>query len=359
MDPVSFLVLGSGWRTQFFLKIAKYYPNLFQIASVVARTQEKGRLIEKEWGVQTYRTFEEALGKSEPNCVITSAPWEANPVVTMKAVEVGLPVLSETPPAPDTPSLINLYQKVRDAHGRVQVAEQYHLRPHHQAQIHLVKKGVVGQPTQAQVSAGHDYHGISLVRRLLGVQFESCEVVGLSYQSPMVKGPDRNGPPQQEQLINSHQDFYWLDFGDKLGFIDFTGEQYFAWVRGERVLVRGTHGELANDRVSYLKSYDNPIALSLRRHQYGVEGDINGSYLLGIQCGEEWVYQNPFRPYHLTDEELAVAHCMSKMREYIQSGKEFYSLAEASQDHYLAQVAKESQRQGGVKLTAEPQVWAE
>ena len=49
-----------------------------------------------------------------------------------------------------------------------------------------------------------------------------------SFTSPIVQGPDRQGPPGKENVIDAHQVFAFFDFGDRLGLIDFTGEQYFS-----------------------------------------------------------------------------------------------------------------------------------
>ena len=40
---------------------------------------------------------------------------------------------------------------------------------HHQAQFAVAQSGRLGLITQAQVSAAHGYHGISVIRRFLGV----------------------------------------------------------------------------------------------------------------------------------------------------------------------------------------------
>ena len=41
----------------------------------------------------------------QPDFVIVSVPWQVTPELTVRLVEQAIPVLAETPPAPDLPGL--------------------------------------------------------------------------------------------------------------------------------------------------------------------------------------------------------------------------------------------------------------
>jgi len=71
--------------------------------------------------------------------------------------------------------------------------------------------------------------------------------------------------------------------------------------------------------------------------------------------GQEW-YQNPFAHGRLSDDEIAVATCLRSMGRYLDTGESFYSLAEASQDHYLSLMMDEATRSGRI-LESSNQVW--
>jgi hypothetical protein len=153
------------------------------------------------------------------------------------------------------------------------------------------------------------------------------------------------------------QTIAYLDFGDKLGVYDFATDQHRSWIRSSRVLVRGERGEINHNRLKYLKDFSNPITLDLLRWDTGQEGNMEGYYHKGIMVGDEWLYQNPFAPARLSDEEIAVATCLAKMAEYAQGGPSFYGLAEAAQDHYLGlMVAKAVSSSETVRTTF--QAWA-
>jgi predicted dehydrogenase len=351
MRPIEFGIVGAGWRSEFYLRIARALPERFRITGVVVRNPEKREPFEKAWGVRVCADPDELL-RTSPSFVVTSVSWASNPVLLKELSERGMPTLSETPPAPDLQGLREVSALTRKG-ARIQVAEQYWAQPHHQACSALIEKGLIGRPTHAQVSVAHGYHGISLIRRFLGIGFEPPKISGKRFSAPIVAGAGRQGPPEREQIRDSDQDIIFLDWGDRLGVLDFTGDQYFGWIRNRRVLIRGERGEILNDTIHYLKDFRTPIALALRRDVTGANGNLEGFSLRGIQAGDEWVYSNPFASARLSDDEIAIATCLARMDQYVRTGEEFYPLAEACQDHYLNLICQEALREGR-ELQPEP-----
>ncbi|SFT03867.1 Gfo/Idh/MocA family protein [Paenibacillus sp. BC26] len=355
MSRIRFGIVGGGWRTEFYLRIAKELPEQFEVSGVVVRNEEKAKKLASTWQVPVYRTTAAMLEKADPLFVVSSVPWDANPGVIEELALADMPVLSETPPAPDVEALIRLNEKYGDS--RIQVAEQYLFQPLHAARIAIAQSGKLGTITQAQVSAAHGYHGISLIRQFLGITFENAVIQASRFRSPLVNGPGREGAPKEHRLTQSDQVIASLAFDGKLGIYDFTGDQYFSWIRSQRLLVRGESGEISNKEIRYLKDYSTPIELELRRQNAGENGNLEGYYFKGILAGEEWVYRNPFTPGRLTDDELAIATSLAKMAEYAAGGPSFYGLAEASQDHYLSIKLNEA-LETGVPVQTETQPWA-
>lgn len=355
MEPIPFAIIGGGWRAEFFLRVARALPERFRVSGILARSAEKGERLTREWGVPTVRTLDDLL-REKPLFAVVSVPWAVSPQMLTDLTDRGVPALAETPPAPDLNGLIAV-NRLTARGGRIQVAEQYHLQPLHAARLRLAASGRLGRVSQAQVSVCHGYHGISLLRRLLGIGFENASLTARRFVSPLVAGPGRDGPPAEERVGDSSQTLAWLDFGERLGVFDFTGDQYFSWIRGQRVLVRGDRGEIQDEEVRYLEAFDTPVSYSLRRMNAGENGNLEGLYLKGILGGAEWLYRNPFIPARLTDDEIAVASCLDKMAEYAQGGDDFYSLAEASQDHYLSMMLQRAEETGAPLLT-ETQPWA-
>lgn len=356
MACTSFGIIGGGWRAEFFLRVAAALPERFSVTGMVVRDRAKGAALEEKFGVKTHRDLDALLRSSDPMFVVVSVPWEVAPVMLTELAGRGVPALCETPPAPDVRRLAELYELVRGG-ATIQVAEQYIFQPMHAARLAVAESGKLGRVSQAQVSAAHGYHGVSLIRHLLGVAFEDARIRAFRFTSPIVAGPGRGGPPPAEKTGQSVQTIAHLDFGDRLGVYDFTGDQYFSWVRSPRLLVRGERGEINNRSVKYLADFLTPIDAELLRQDAGQDGNLEGYHHKGILVGDEWVYRNPFIPARLADDEIAVATCLDKMGEHVRGGPDFYSLAEAAQDRYLDILIAQA-LEAGEEVTSTPQAWA-
>ncbi len=351
---IRFGIVGVGWRTEFFLRIAQACPDRFLVTGIVGHTPEKAQRVSASFGVPLFSSVED-LVRAQPQFVVTSVPWDVNFHLLKQLAELGMPALSETPPAESIAEMAELCELVRRG-AKIQVAEQYFLQPHHAARLAFIASGKLGRVSQAQVSVAHGYHGISLIRRFLGVGFENAEVTATTFVSPMIEGPGRSGGPNREAVVESEQTIAWLNFGDRLGTFDFTSRQYFATIRDPRILIRGDRGELVNDAATYLQDFRTPIRVDFVRHTAGERGNLAGLYLRGIQAGESWVYENPLAPARLFDDEIAIADCLIKMAEYVATGEDFYSLADACQDRYLDLVIDEAVREKRT-IRTESQSW--
>jgi predicted dehydrogenase len=344
--PTEFVLIGAGWRADFYLRIAAALPERFRITGALVRDEAKGKTFERQWQVPSYHDLESLLKATSPDFAVISTPWAMTPVFINALAKHDVPALAETPPAPDLAGLKKLLPLIKRK-AKVQVAEQYLFQPLHAARLELIKSGKLGNISQAQVSVAHGYHGISIMRAMLGVRFENASITARSFTSKLIEGSDRSGPPKEEKRIDSKQVIAHFAFmnnhgGDKLGVYDFTGDQYFSWIRGSRLLVRGELGELNDTTVRYLQDFRTPITLELTRRDAGHGGNLEGYHHQGITAGDTWLYRNPFVPARLSDEEIAMATCLEKMAAYAKSGKSFYSLAEAAQDHYLSLMMEEA-----------------
>jgi predicted dehydrogenase len=340
---VIFGIVGRGWRSEFFLRIARELPDRFEIAGLVTRSAEVGHAIEQRWGIPTFRDIATLASATTPEFVVVSVPREVAPDIIEQVTGLGLPALTETPPAVDVESLLRVHRLTEDG-ALIQVAEQYHLSPLLSAQLAIAALGRLGRITYAMVAQCHDYHGVSLLRRALGVGFEDARITASTFDSPLAVGPDREGDPTDDTTVTAHQVSARLDFGDRLGVYDFADQQYFSWIRKNRIVIRGDRGEIADTEVRSLVDFRTPMLSEIRRVDTGEGGNLEGKFLRGILAGDRWEYTNTFRPGRLSDDELAIAECLVRMSDFVHGGPSFYSVAEAAQDHYLALLIAESVR---------------
>lgn len=357
--PVNFSIIGgAGFRAQYYLRIARALPELFRVGGLVVRDRAQGQAMEAAWGVQTYHTLDELLQHEEPDFAVVSVSGGAVLEYLYRLAEIGLPALAETPPAASVADL-ELLHKELTVHGAwVQVAEQYPYHPVQEARLSLIRSGRLGRITEATVSVSHLYHGAALMRRMLGLGFEEAGIRAMKFTSSWVGGPTRSGPPTEDRLIPLERELAWLDFGDRLGIYDFTKDQHRSWTRSNHLSVRGERGEIFDNRVLIQQENRVPLELELKRMNKGEQENAEGYYLQGILCGEQWLYNNPFAPARLYDDEIAIASCLDQMALYAAGGPGFYGLPEASQDVYLGKMIQQAIETGGT-VRAERMCWAE
>lgn len=353
--PTPFAIVGAGWRSAFYLRVARELPGRFRVTGVMTGDAARIAALERDWMVAIRSTIDEVLADA-PAFVVLSVPRTVMPRLLIELAERSVPVLAETPPAADLAALQGLVGLAASS-ARIQVAEQYQFQPLHAARIATIRQGLLGSVSEVQVSVAHDYHAMDLVRRYLDLSFDAVTITARRFIAPIVAGPDRGGPPREERIVSSEQIIAWLEFEKRFAVYDFTSDQYFSWIRGPRVLVRGERGEIRDTTVSFLRDATTPIGVEMIRRDTGHDGNLEGLHLAGITVGPEWVYRNPFAPARLADDEIAVATCLQEMAEYVQGGRSFCTLAEAAWDHELSLRIGEAADSGrSIRVTA--QLWA-
>ncbi|WP_202878496.1 Gfo/Idh/MocA family protein [Kribbella jejuensis] len=291
--PIRYGIVGNGWRAGVFLRMAYLMPQRFQVTGVVTRRAEAGSQLEKDWGLPTYRTLDELLDADRPDFVVLSVPWEVTPELTRQLVAAGIPVLAETPPAPDLDGLRSLWSDV-GASGLVQVAEQYALMPLHAARLQLVRDGLIGQPTSVQVSSTHLYHVVSLMRQFLGAGFAPATVLSQTFHGPLVDPVTPAGWTHDPEPKTAKTILSTVDFGSAgMGLYDFTDNQWWNPLRPDHLLVRGSHGEIADDTVVRMLDPTTPSASRLERGSTGIGMNYDGLDLTHLSLDGRVVFRNP------------------------------------------------------------------
>ncbi len=355
--PSRFGLVGTGWRADFFLRLAAALPSRFEVAAVATRDPAKGEAIEKAWSVPTVRSASDLIATCRPDFVVASVNRVATPEIIETCVRHGTPVLAETPPALDLAAMHDLWQRLTDP-GLVQVAEQYPYLPKLQAFRALIDAGRLGEVTAAEVSWTQDYHAVAILRGLLGAGFREATVMAQAFTAPITASLTRAGWPDRAELMDVTRTVALLNFGDRLGVYDFTENQWFHPLMGRRLTVRGTTGEIIGDQVTTLVDQRTPVTAVLQRRQTGVDGDLEGFDLDTIALGTDVLYRNPFQGVRLSDEDIAIATVLDRMRDWVRGTvAPPYPLAQACQDHLLALAIIESAKTAQ-PVTVGREAWA-
>ncbi|SFJ65705.1 Gfo/Idh/MocA family protein [Cellulomonas sp. KH9] len=367
-QPIRFGVVGSGWRAEFFVRVARLVPDRFRCVGVVTRTAERGAQVEAGWGVPTVRTIEELVtgavpgagpAPDRPELIVTATPWPVTPDAVREIVDASVPVLAETPPAPDVAGLRALWADVGTT-GLVQVAEHSPAMPAHQARRAVVASGAIGTPTSVQISSTHLYHAVGLARHLLGAGRGPVTVRAQTATAPLLDPVGRHGWTDATEAAPTRSILATLDLGDgRTVLYDFTDNQWYNPLRANRVVVRGSHGEIVDDTVTRWVDGRTVVTSRIERRQSGVEQNLEGFDLQHLSMDGRVLYRNPFEGARLADDDLAVAHLLADTGAWVRGdGPAPYPLADGCQDHLLGLAIEEAARTGEpVTTAAEP--WAD
>ena len=103
-----FIIIGSGWRALYYVRVAKALPEIFSLDAMYCRTQEKADLIAGQYQIHTTTSIEECAAY-KPDFAVVAVKKDAICDVSMEWLDRGITVLSETPAALDMDSLNKLY----------------------------------------------------------------------------------------------------------------------------------------------------------------------------------------------------------------------------------------------------------
>ena len=199
-----------------------------------------------------------------------------------------------------------------------------------------------------------------MLRSALGVGFDPVTISAQAVTEHLTSARGRDDWNDEFVDVDALRTLALLRFGDgpsgRFGQLDFMDEQYFSPIRSRHISIQGSRGEVVDDRVSYLGAPGGAVHESLHRETTGVDGDLEGSFLRRIWLGRDVRFENRFVPARLNDDELAVAEVMHRMVEYVDTGQEFYGLADASHDHYLGLLVKQAAETGAV-VTSTAMPW--
>jgi predicted dehydrogenase len=356
--PARFGLIGTGWRSEYFARIAAALPEYMSIGAVTSARPESAKAFGRLWGLDVAADVDDLLAR-DLEFVLVSVPRTVAPELIRAAVSAGKPVLTETPPAAGLDDLHDLYGALGHD-SPVQVAEQYQFQPHHAARIELARSGLIGPVSSARVSAAHGYHGVSLIRFLLGIGFDEVAIRAAKVPDRLLSGNGRYGWTPELAMATPRRTVAQLDVDGtdaQAGLFDFDDEQYYSPIRSRHVSVSGEKGEISDLDVSRWIRPGHAITEPITRDVTGVDGDLDGSTLRRLRLGERVVWSNEFGDVRLSDDELAGARALVRMAAFTRGGEGFYGLADGCHDHYLSLLI-DAAAASGATVRSEPQPWS-
>lgn len=359
---IRFIIVGSGWRSLYYVRIAKALPEQFELCAMLCRTQEKARRIAAEQGIYTTTSIQECCG-FQPDFVVVAVNKTAIAEVSSEWMKYGFTVLCETPAALDLPQLNELW-RLHEAGGKLAVAEQYIRYPRYQGLLAVLNTGLLGSADCLNISLAHEYHGASLMRVFLQEQMMPFRVTGKTYAFPTTETLSRYECFTDGRIAEKNRTAAVFEFADgKVAFYDFDSEQYRSPIRKNFVKLQGNRGEMKDEVFYYLDAENKPQCSRLKiDSRKVVTAEYNPNLheveeITGITFEGKSVYQPRFGQCGLAEDETAMAEVMIDAAAYARGEKTLaYPLENALQDAYMAILLQEAVATGKT-IESEEQVW--
>lgn len=326
---IKYGIIGAGWRSEFYLRIAALMPDTFKVSGIYIRNKQKREEFSQKYNAPIFDTLEKLL-QTDYDFIVSCVNKAGICDTVRELAGKNIPLLTETPIGTSNKEIDDFLVEIKPD-WRVQVAEQFHFMPRNAAIKNVIESGILGDIKQVHLSCCHDYHAASLIRFFLGTGEEMPETSSFTLPDTVNRYNSRGGLLKEPQTVTAEEKFVILRFNGKTALYDFNYEQYFSDIRRSRILIRGTNGEILNDECTYLKN-GLPHSFTLRRNSYGANESLDGFTLVNITAEGNVLYENPFKSARLSDEEIAIAACLLNMKKYIDTGIPFYSLEEAALD---------------------------
>lgn len=361
MKPLSFIIVGSGWRALFFVRVAERYPELFQLKYLLCRSEEKAEKLRQNYHIPT-TTSVQTCEDAHPDFVVVSVSHEAAVTVMKEWLEKGYAVLSETPAAATEEQLAELWA-LHQKGARIQIAEQYLRYPLLDAGVQAVKQGLLGETHAVELSLAHFYHGVSLIRHMLNCGLDNPEIAksgfpdvtitGRQYTYPVMETDSRFGPITDGSITERGRDRLTLEFANgKTAFYDFDSVQYHSFIRARHINVQGPRGEWNDTFLRYVGEDLRPVQEQLKPRLNPAYAALNTEQLKELsQIWQPAVHMENWQ------DEYAIATLMMDMRDLIENGKEGYPLAEALEDAYLWLLMEDALAHPNQIVTTKPRPW--
>lgn len=386
MNKYHFIIVGSGWRALYYVRIAKAMPDVFCLDAMYCRTQEKADKMAKEYDIHTTISIEECVAY-KPDFAVIAVNKTSICDVSIEWMDRGITVLSETPAALDMDSLKKLYKYHKTDEGFVNekadktknaindkasdelqkqknniitgkkqvVAEQYREYPYNKARLKLIKSGMIGDVSCMNISLAHEYHGFSLIRAYLGIKpNENYTVSGKIYEFPTTQTLTRYDKYTDGSIASKKRCVATFEFeSGKVAWYDFDSEQYRSPIRKNMIKLQGVRGELINDTLYYLDEKNEGQAKELNtkiRIKHTNDSNPNLSVVHEVEkisCGDDILYEPELGIRNLSEDETAMASLMIGTAKYNRGEAEApYSMEDALADAYAAILIDEAVRTG-------------
>jgi len=320
-----FVLCGTGWRADFYIRIANALPEMFSISSIYTRREEKISQL-RALGYYATLDLDEALSKEHDFVVVASGKLGFLPLIE-KLDRRGEMIATETTFSSLSDEDLSKAEKINGY-----VLEQYWHTPLYSSIYKSLCQ--IGKINSVYLSALHNHHAASICRGIFkGLAIKEYRTL-LEQKANCLKSGSRSGILKEYKDEDYIRRIKLIEFTSGEVFInDFSSNQYHSYIIPSRIEIRGEKGVITEKGITYINSNGYPITKNFVFHR---DSDrINQSLTLShVSLGDSILFENEFYPASLNDDEIAIATMLKKLVD----GNLDYTIAKGVEDARLGRL---------------------
>jgi predicted dehydrogenase len=366
-SPLRTAIIGTAARSSYMYgRLLRVLSDDLELVAVWGRSEASARRLGDRLGVGWFTDLDRMMREAAPQVGIVCVHNPANDEVGLRAVELGVHLLLETPIAHDMAIADRMIATAARNGTWIEAAEQFHRRPLEQIKLRLIESGLFGRVyVSFNDFAGHGYHGVSVMRSYLGFDAVPERVAGAvrSYQlAPQLSRVAGTTGPRTETQEHAIVEFE----GGRLGIFHWTDVGYdspLRWWRSSRFLAEKGMGITVGvgldvqEQLTLLEpDGEAPRFVTLERRWERVDGGALVAMVAhtGDPNLPTVTWDNPFAEllarsgvqWH--DDEIGVAGCIRSLVDAVRGGTEpTYGPIQARLDQEIVLAIAQSSAEGG------------
>jgi len=318
------LIVGSGYRSMFYLRVIKAMPKEFRLVAMLTRSKETAREVSSREGIIVKTNPEEFFNADIDLVIVASSKTNIAKTALLWASK-GFKVLMETPAGineEDFNCLLSSKYK-----NNIMVAEQYHRYPSLQALKKVLDRGIIGDILDLKLSLCHDYHAISLMRFFLGDLNNPKLLSKAEYSLPILETGNRAGIKYDGDIKDYKRAVAVFEFeNNRHATYDFSSLLYHTEIATSSLRIQGSLGEYIDGALSYAIRDESGI-YNFKKEELETKVDIETNEIRAIRFNNEDLWTNDYLGLGFNNDEIGIADFLM--------GKASYSLEDAVFDARL------------------------
>lgn len=317
MEKLRIAMVGAGRRgAGGWLPVITTFEDQLELVAVCNTGNPRGEEAANKHHTRWYTHLEQMLDKEKPDIVAIAVNPGRTYEVAMPILERGISLVTETPIAAQLNQADAMIAKAKETGAKLEVAENLYRVPQERLKRKMILEGVFGQVWRAQnENRTHNYHAVSLLRSYIGFNIPIVSVIGVLGEFPTAQHLYRGQSTNRE-----HSNHAILKFANgALGFHSFTSLSFGSPLRGRSsTFFYAERGMGWDNELILLTNESENRVLQIER----IISEVGGQQVLDKMIAGEFVWDNPFTSYKLSDGQISIASELMSIVEAVREDKE-------------------------------------